>query len=203
MTNYQAGMGMTSLGGLVSSIASAMAAVEMRRTLERQLAEQERYAQEAYSKVWQPSLSGWTAQHMQEQVQKGSEQRQAEYQKAGQTPMGSAQTGGKGPTARDQAQFALGGQLRGNNAGYGDWQLERQIANIRTQEQLNQISNFAGGTAQTYPYQMWDAQHSGDALQFGGSALQMGGGLVGGGGFSGGGLFGLQPNTNPRGSAYH
>jgi hypothetical protein len=68
------------------------------------------------------------------------------------------------------AALQLGGQARAQMGGYGDWELNQKINNIRAQEQLNQISNASKGYAGVFPMQMAQAQQSWGPLSFGGQA---------------------------------
>src|SRR5206468_2038209 len=81
------------------------------------------------------------------------------------------------------------GMQRSKVGSVNDWQLDQMINRIRTQQDLDKISNFARGTSQIFPYRMYEAQHSMDELAFWGNLISS----IGGGGgnmmstFGGGG----------------
>jgi hypothetical protein len=156
----------------------------------REIQRQQRYRNEAFG-TFQPSLRGRGVETAREQIGEGAQKREDFYGKVGETQFGV----GGGPNERDKALYGLLGKGRAQLGGYSDWALNQLISNIRTQDELNRISNFAGGTAQVFPYRMEEASHAGDELAFWGSLIaSLGGGagsFIGGGGggrgFGGGG----------------
>jgi hypothetical protein len=74
-------------------------------------------------------------------------------------------------SAADHGRLNLLGNARANVGAYSDWQLNQAINQIKLREQLNKISNFAQGTAQVFPYRMYNAQHSMDELDFWGKTI--------------------------------
>lgn len=92
---------------------------------------------------------------------------------------------------REQAAADMSGSQRAALSSYGDIGFNYGIREQALRRALNQISNFAGGTATVYPYRMYEAQHSYDDLakigalissigNMGSMGMGMGGGAGGG-----------------------
>lgn len=64
----------------------------------------------------------------------------------------------------------VGGQ-RAALGGYQDWLQGQAINQLHTGQDIGQVGNFAAGTAQVFPYKMYQAQHSQDELAFWGSLI--------------------------------
>ena len=155
----------------MQAIAASKAAKEMARAFKRELERQRGYTNQAYD-VFQPATARRGVETAREEIGKGRAKREAFYQKTASSPLGI----GGGPSDRDKAAYALAGANRGQLGGYSDWALDRMIDNIRTQDELNKITNFATGTAQVFPYRLYDAQHSQDELAFWGNLISSIGG---------------------------
>lgn len=158
-------------GGIIQSVAASLAQKAMEEAFRKQLELQEGYRNQAFG-VFQPALQQRGVETARKQIGEGSQNRQGFYQKVGQAPL--ALKGGQ--NQRDKANYALQGQVRGQVGGYSDWAINQMINNIRAQDAINKISNFAGGDAQVFPYQLQEAQHSQDELAaFGGMLSGLGG----------------------------
>jgi hypothetical protein len=110
----------------------------------------------------------------------GSDQRRAEYGKLANVPLGSgfSPQSGYNPTA-DNAYMSMIGNARANLGGYSDWAFNQSINNLRNQQNLSRITNFAGGQARNvFPLQMYAAQHSNDDLAAIGQAISSLGGAA-------------------------
>lgn len=186
--DFGIGAGAQLVGGTIQAIAAKQAQQAMKEAFERELARQGRYRGEAFS-VFENAAPGRSAETAREQIGAGAQNRQEQFQRIGQTQLGF----GAGPTARDTAALNLAGQARANLGGYSDWQLDQMIANIRAQDELNRISNFAAGTAQVFPYRQYEAQHSQDDLAALGGLISS----IGGSAPAWGQLFGGAPAANP------
>lgn len=172
MISAIAGAGANFVGGIMQAIAASQAQKAMTAAYQRELQKQQGYSNQAYN-TFEGGLQPRGVEQARQDIAQGSQQRQALYQNVNQTPFGLY----GGPTQTDRSNYALQGKLRGNLGGYSDWALNQAIRNIRTQDQLNQISNFAHGTATTFPYRLNDAQHSADELAFWGTLIAgLGGG---------------------------
>lgn len=166
------GAGANVLGGLMQSVAATMANKAQSDEFAREIQRQQRYRNEAFG-TFQPSLITRGVETARDQIGEGSQKRQDFYGKVGETKLGI----GGGPNERDKQLYGLLGKGRADLGGYSDWALNQMVSNIRTQDELNRISNFAGGTAQVFPYKMEEAGHAGDELAFWGSLIaSLGGG---------------------------
>jgi len=171
-----AGAGAQLVGGIMQMIAAKQAQGEMGDALQRELRAQQVFRNQALG-VFQPHLQTRGVETARTQIEEGSQKRQQEYGRVGETKFGTGQND-KG-SSRGQAQMQMRGQARGQLGGYSDWQLRQMIDNIRAQDELNRISNFAGGQANIFPYKMQDAQHSADDLAaMGGLIASLGGGAA-------------------------
>lgn len=114
----------------------------------------------------------------QQQMAQGAALRNQRYNQILQAPLAVSTHGQpSGNPAREAATAKLQGANRARLGAYSDWALQQAIQNIQTQHALNQIENFAGGTASVFPYRMYDAQHSWDTLSEIGQAISsLGGG---------------------------
>jgi hypothetical protein len=170
------GMGAQLVGGIMQMIAAKQAQGEMGDELKREMRQQQGFRNQALG-VFQPHLQTRGVETARTQIAEGSQKRQQEYGRVGQTKLGVGQN--DGGSARGQAQLQMRGQARGQLDGYSAWQLQQMITNIRAQDELNRISNFAGGQANIFPYKMQDAQHSADDLAaMGGLVASLGGGAA-------------------------
>lgn len=170
------GAGAQMVGGIMQSIAASQAAKAMQEQYKQELMRQRRYGQQS-SAEFIPSLTSHGAETAQTQMAQGQQERMKSYSDMnnGSFAIGTAPIG-----AADKSYLNLTGASRAKLGSYGDWQLEQAINNIRTNEALNRVSNFAGGAAQVFPYRMYDAQHSADELAFWGGLISS----IGGGGGS-------------------
>ncbi|SRR6266496_1502759 len=185
------GAGASVVGGIMQSIAASQAAKAMAQAFRNEIAAQEKYRGQAYAGTFEPTLQQRGVETAREQIGQGAQKRQDVYQSVGQVPFGVPSK--LGPTNRTQASYSLLGKNRAQLGGYSDWALNQMISNIRAQDQLNKISNFASGTAQVFPYKMFEAQHSADELAAWGNLISS----VGGSSQGWNQLFG-QPPTQQR-----
>jgi len=169
-------------GGAIQGIAAELAAQAMARQFQAQQDLQRGFANQAYT-TWEPAVQQMGVETAREQLGQGQAGRQAAYQAVNQ-PLAI----GAAPTARDQAAYNMAGQAKAKLGSYGDWTLKQHIKNLRTQDELNRIANFAGGEANVFPYKMQSAQHSWDDLAFLGQLIGAAGGASG----SFGSLYGQQ-----------
>lgn len=166
------------VGGFMQSVAATMESQAMFQAFQAELARQHGYNDQAYG-AFLGSLPGQSAESANDQITQGQDQRMQSYGQLQATPLvagGSANSLG----ANDAAALNLSDASRSRVGGYGDWKVDQTISNIKTQDQLNKISNFAAGTASVFPYQMYAAQHSQDELDMWGKAISS----IGGGSFS-------------------
>ena len=166
------GAGASVVGGLMQAIAASNASRAMNRAFERELSRQEGYRNQAFD-VFQPALEQRGVETARDQIDQGSQRRQALYAKVANAPLA---LGGQPDSARERANYTLLGRNRANLGGYSDWALDQLISNIRSQDELNKVSSFAGGTAGVFPYRLSDAQHSSDDLALIGSLISSIGG---------------------------
>lgn len=171
-----AGAGAGIVGGFMQSVASTMESQAMFQAFQAELARQHGYDSQAYG-AFLGSLPGQSAETAQQQIGAGQEQREKDYSQLQSMPLVA---GGPSMSSTDAAALNLSDASRAKVGGYGDWKVNQTINNIKTQDQLNKISNFAGGTASVFPYKMYAAQHSQDELDMWGKAISS----IGGGSFS-------------------
>lgn len=177
---YQAaGAAAQVLGQVLQAVAANKARHKMEEAYKQEMKRQRGFRNEAFGVVEGafPQMGVETAR---EQMGAGQAHRESLYEQVGQIPFSPNQPVGMGPTESDKANIGMAGQARAKLGSYTDWQLDQMINNIRTQNELNRIVNFSGGEAQVFPWRMYDAQHSADALDFAGNALSSLGGAVSG-----------------------
>ncbi len=163
------------VGGLIQSVAASKAAKNMAKQFAKEQNRQAGHSNEA-TIAFQGGLGERSAETADEQIDSGKNERAASYNAILSTPFG---VGNVGPTSSDRAFLNLTGQSRAALGGYSDWQLDQLISNIRLNEELNRITNFAGGDASVFPYRMNDAQRSMDELAFLGQLVSSIGGSAG------------------------
>jgi hypothetical protein len=180
------------VGGLMQAVAASQAAQAQHTELKRELQRQQGFRNEALD-TFQTGLDNRSAETAETQIQAGADKRNAAFEQVGRQQFGL----GKQPnmSTRDQALYKLKGMSRARLGGYSDWGLDQWINNLRTQDQLNKISNFAGGTAQVFPYRMDDAQHSMDELAFWGNLISS----IGGSAANWAQMFGGSPRAQRQG----
>lgn len=177
MTNYQTGMGVSSLGSVIGSIANILASNSIGDTVHNSIAEQGRFADQAGG-VWREGLPAMTAETATRQIGEGSAHRQEVYGQA----TGTKSTGNQGiagPDKRDQAAIGMAGANRAGVSGYSDWQIQQMLAKIKTQEQLNRIASQAQGQASLIPYNLNAAEHQYDWMSALGGATGTAGNVIG------------------------
>ena len=183
MSGAAAGAGAAAnvIGGIVQMIAAKKAGQEMYEATQREMDLQNKFRNQAFT-TFQPAVGTRGVETAREQIGAGADQRQDFYGKVGQSKLGLNEQ----KSNRGQAQYQLSGQNRANLGGYSDWALQQMISSIRTQDELNRLSSFAGGQAQVFPYKMSDAQHSQDNLAaIGGLISSIGGSAPAWSSFSG------------------
>lgn len=156
-----------SLAGTAASVASAeRTKSQMNDALAASMRRQRKREDEAQGVV-QQSLAKSSRASAEEQLQQGAQQSQAEYQRLAQIPATSAALPfGSSP----QQQQIVGAENAQSNAaraalmGYSNYDLLQMIKNLRAQQQLGVVGNFAGGDLGLLPLQMQAAQRSGDTL---------------------------------------
>ncbi len=139
------------------------------------------------------AISQSSAGAMQRGVAEGAAMRNQAYGNIAKVPLGTgfSQQSKYNPGADDAYTRMIGG-ARANLGGYSDWAIQQSINNLRNQQALNQISNFAGGQSRNvFPLQMYSAQHSHDDMAAIGQAISSIGGAAG----NYMQLYGQQPTT--------
>lgn len=154
------GAGANVVGGAIQAFAAAQARKAMAHAYRTEMQRQEGFRNKAFG-VFQPALVSRGVEQARTDIAQGAQHREQNYEQAAAPSFSAA---GPSASARDMANYDLTGHLRAQLGGYSDWALENMIRGIRSQDELNKISNFAGGVAQVYPYRAYDAQHSQDSL---------------------------------------
>ena len=170
-----AGMAANFLGAVMQAIAASQAAKEMDRVYTDYTHRNNRYTKQA-QQTYEGSLPARERSAADAEIAQGAAGRQATYDRMAATPM--SMTPGQGPTSLDKASAGMVGANRAALGGYSDWAINQAIRDLRTQQQLNQISNFAGGMANVMPYELDDAKNSWNELAFHGQMLQSLGGAA-------------------------
>ncbi len=172
-------MGLGAAGGILNIIGSVMANNAMNAAFKAEMARQAGFRNQASAEL--PGVyKTQGVEYAKEHMAKGKQNRLDAYNEVGQVPFSASQPKGSGATKTDNAAYSLSGLSRAKLASYGDWQLDKAIDEIRAQEKLRKISNFAAGDADVFPYKMQDAQHAGDDWKFIGSLLGATAPLAGG-----------------------
>lgn len=213
-------MALQAIGGVLQSVAAAQAQARANQVFQDEMDRQTRYGNESYG-VFGKGLQQSGAETAQMQMQQGQSKREKMYSDlAGAQPMGGSNSG---PTARGQAEYKQLGQNRAALGSYSDWELMQHINTIRTQDELNRISDFSKGSAGVLPMALDQAQHSQDELAFFGSLVSSVGGGSGsfdqmkgketpamygarsnsGPGVQGGYDYNLYPSTGSDGNPYN
>lgn len=189
------GMVTNMIGGIMDAIAANQENAAMQSTFNSELAQQGRLGNQAYGTLL-ASLPSQGADAATAAIDKGAGNRVAAYSTALNTPLYANQgPGDSSPyAATDRAALNLQGSALAKVGGLSDWQLNNAINNIKTNEALRRVNYRASGAAQTYPYQMYDAQHSWDQLSFWGNMLKS----IGGGSGGSAQQAGSPPNYTPQ-----
>jgi hypothetical protein len=167
MADLSYGIGLSELGSTLQNIATVQDKQAMARAYQDELARQGAYRGQALQ-TFGSYLPGFTAESAQRQIGDAATKRKALY--AGAAPFAGPLPYQQGrPT--DAAYNQLLGGLRANYGGYGDWQFNQQQQLLEQSRAINQILNFARGTANVFPYRMYDASHAGDTMALIGGGL--------------------------------
>lgn len=183
-------MALQAIGGVLQSVAAEQAQEKMNQAFADMLARQQRYAQQSFGTL-EGALPGMGVENARAQMAQGQAQRENLYSQLMGTPTSAT---GPAMTGRDSAFGQSTGQARAKLGSYSDWQLMQHINNIRTQNELNKISNFSQGWASLLPLQLNQAQHSQDELAMFGSLISS----LGGGASSFGNLYGGPQSAQPQ-----
>lgn len=165
------GAGASVVGGLMQAIAAGIARQKMQDEFAREMQLQQGLRNQGLQ-VFQPQLQQKGVESARTQIAQGAQGRQSYYQQTAASPLGIH----TGATQRTRAADTLSGQNRANLGGYSDWQLHQAISHIRSQDEINRLTNFAGGWEQVFPYRLNDAEHSQDQLAFLGNLVSSVGG---------------------------
>ena len=160
-------------GGVMQAIAARVAQEKMLKEYKKELDRQRAYATEAKG-VHDERLGTATVGTAQEQMEVGRQQRLSDF--AGVAKQNLAPTLNLQMTPQDRATFDVSTRNRAKFGSYSDWALKQAIQDIRTQQELNRVISFAGGTASVFPYREYKAQHSQDWLSTMGALLSSVGG---------------------------
>jgi hypothetical protein len=159
-----ASAGANVIGSQLQGWASLLDKWAMADAYSAELARQAGYQKQA-SQVFNNQLGFAGAPAAQQQLNAAYGSRLGGYNDINQVPLGfDLPYQQSGSTARDTAANQMSASQRANLNKYGDWLFGQKLANMATGRSLDQITNFAGGTASVFPYRMYDAQHSMDYL---------------------------------------
>ena len=190
MTGAGYGEALQAIGGVLQSVAAEQAQEKMNQAFADMLARQQRYAQQAYG-TWENALPGMGVETARQQMAQGQAHREDLYNQLLNSPSSAT---GPAMSARDSAFGRSTGQVRAKLGSYSDWELMQHINNIKTQNELNKISNFSQGWSSLLPLQLNQAQHSQDELAMFGSLISS----IGGGAANYGSLFGGAQSAQPQ-----
>lgn len=169
------GAALSAVGGVLQGIAASKAQDRMNQVFSDAMARQQHLGQQA-TEAWQTGLQGQGVETANQQLAQGQQQREQLYNQLGATPSSAT---GPAMSARDSAYGAASGRVRGRLGSYSDWELMQSLQRIKTQNELNKISNFSKGWEGVLPSQLTDAQHSQDELAFWGNLISSVGGGAG------------------------
>ena len=153
------------LGSVMQNAGAAEATRAMNDTLKKAMARNQAYESEAQG-VLGPSIAGSSVEEANREIQAGTDKSLQGYAKVRDIPMSTKEPGGVAmqPSAkRSDAWADLMGALHAPVTGYNQFTLDQQIKNLRTAQQLGVISQLARSQAQVLPFNLSDAQHSGDS----------------------------------------
>lgn len=160
-------------GGVMQAIAARIAQEKMLKEYKKERERQKAYAGEATG-VFQERLGSADVDTARSQMEEGRTARLADF--AGVARNNLAPTLNLQMTPQDRAAFDVSTRSRAKFGSYSDWAMKQAIQDIRTQQELNRITSFAGGTASVFPYREYAAQHSQDWLATMGALLSSVGG---------------------------
>lgn len=169
------GAGASMLGGIMQSIAASQEQKAMFDAFNKEQGRQRGFSDQATA-TWMPSLFSMSAENAGKERAAGEAARLGAYSDIGNIPLSTTSTP-YGLAGSDKARLGLEAVPRAAVGGLTDWQLDRAINNIRTNQELRKISDTAAGQANVFPYRMYQAQHSMDELAFWGQLIaSLGGG---------------------------
>ncbi len=122
--------------------------------------------------VFEGSLPGQTMQAANQQIGQGAANRMQGYNQLISNPLVPNLPSNPNQGV-DNAKLGVQANAQANLGGYSDWQLNQLISQIRTKQQLDQISDFARGNAALTPFTLNAAQHAGDAAKGIGGLVDM------------------------------
>lgn len=199
-----AGLALAGAGTGVSMSAQAAARDEAERKTRQELLRQKGFQQKGQEE-FAASLGKSGSDVAKKQIDQGTEAVTAAQQQAGAVPISASQATSVDSQPQNVHQQAENnyvsqqGNARAQLGGYSDWQLDQWIKNVRAQQQLSQIGNFAHGSQNVLPFELQSAMHSQDDMQAAGTGLGALGALVGGLGAAG--LFGAGTAASTAGTA--
>jgi len=168
------------VGGLIQSVGAQQSQRAMFNTFQDEIDKQNAFRMQGTS-AFNQAIPGMGYEAAQQQLAAGRDRRNVAYGNI----LGMNTGVGNTPySAADMLRLNLLGQRKAATGAYSDWELNQSIDRIRLNEQLNKIANFAHGQAQVFPYEMFQAQHKGDEIEFWGKLISS--------------LGGASPNWNPQ-----
>lgn len=169
------GAALQAVGGVLQAVAAQQAGEKMRQEFLNELARQQHLGQQSYE-TWQTGTRGRGVEDARSQMAQGKAQRENLYSELDSASMDA---GGSKADSRDKQHMKSSGSARAQLGSYSDWELMQHINNIRTQNEMNKLSNFSQGWERVFPFRMDDASHSQDELKLTGSLLSSVGGGAG------------------------
>ena len=150
------------------------------RAVQAELDRQQSYRQQG-KKAFETSLAQSSEPVAREQVQAGADQRLATMDKVAGVPLVASQAN---PVETQGVNVVTPSLQRSATAaanlqGYSEWELRQWIKNLRSQQNLRILNQFAQGSANVLPYELQDASHSQDRLISIGQIMQALGGVAG------------------------
>lgn len=188
-----AGMAAGFVGGQLQGWAALLDRWAMEDEYRRELQRQGEYRNQAAT-IFNAQLGQAGSAGAQQQLRQAYASRLGEYNSLDNVPLGFSVKGQRSASPRrDIAAARMAGGQRAGLMKYGDWLQGQKMLNLTTGRELDQTTNFAGGTAGVYPYRMYQAQHTMDDLAEMGAAISSVGGALSGGMVNGP----LQRNQTP------
>ena len=185
---------MSAAGAGMSIAGAEQSKKAMNRQLEAELLRQKGYQKPATA-AFEESLAQSGRKTADEQMAEGEAQRAAAYKRVQGESLRETTSPIKENTSVNQVRSSQNEIQNRGLAGYQGltaWQLKQMIKTMKAQQQLQQWSNFAQGSATVSPYEVQNASYAGSGLSGAGSLVSALGMLAGVSGLGGTASVGAQ-----------
>lgn len=163
-------MATSAVGGIMQSIAASMENKAMQQAFNEEIAQQLGLSEQGYGQ-WMAGLPGQGRAAADSAMDTGAANARMTYKGINDRPLLANSGDASMYASTDRAAIDQAGAASSRFSGMSDWQINKMINDIKTNDAINRINFRSQGLASLFPYKMYNAQHSQDELDFWGKTI--------------------------------